>query len=92
MNISLTPELEQFIKEKVASGRYHSSSEVIREALRLLQDRELIRQEHMRALNEKIQAGLDDIAAGRVVPEADFKSHISQWQEELHTRRDNKNG
>lgn len=34
MNISLTPELEQMVKEKVASGLYNNASEVIREALR----------------------------------------------------------
>ena len=36
MDISLTPELERFIAEKVASGRYQTASEVVREALRLL--------------------------------------------------------
>jgi len=35
MNVSLTPELERFVKEKVASGLYNNASEVIREALRL---------------------------------------------------------
>lgn len=34
MNISLTPELEKAVKEKVASGLYNNASEVIREALR----------------------------------------------------------
>jgi antitoxin ParD1/3/4 len=40
MNISLTPELESFVQAKVRSGRYNSASEVIREALRLLDDYE----------------------------------------------------
>jgi antitoxin ParD1/3/4 len=35
MNVSLTPELEQFVQTKVQSGRYNSASEVVREALRL---------------------------------------------------------
>jgi antitoxin ParD1/3/4 len=35
MNISLTPELERLVNEKVKSGRYASASEVIREGLRL---------------------------------------------------------
>ena len=38
MNISLTPELEELIHQKVASGLYHSASEVIREGLRLLKE------------------------------------------------------
>jgi antitoxin ParD1/3/4 len=40
MNISLSPELEGLIAEKVRSGRYHSADEVIREGLELLQAQE----------------------------------------------------
>jgi predicted nucleotidyltransferase len=40
MNISLTPELEKYIRHKVASGLYNNASEVIREALRALLERE----------------------------------------------------
>jgi antitoxin ParD1/3/4 len=39
-NVSLTPELESFIDSKVASGPYRSASEVVRAALRLLDERE----------------------------------------------------
>jgi putative addiction module CopG family antidote len=39
MNVSLTPELEKFVRQKVASGLYNNASEVVREALRLLHDR-----------------------------------------------------
>ena len=40
MNVSLTPKLEQFIRTKVESGRYLSASEVVREALRLLEQKD----------------------------------------------------
>jgi putative addiction module CopG family antidote len=40
MKISLSPELERLIAEKVQSGRYHSADEVVREGLELLQARE----------------------------------------------------
>ena len=40
MNVSLTPHFEELVKRKVKSGLYHSSSEVIREALRLLEERD----------------------------------------------------
>jgi putative addiction module CopG family antidote len=40
MNLSLTPEPEQFVQAKVESGRYNSASEVVRKALRLLEDHE----------------------------------------------------
>jgi antitoxin ParD1/3/4 len=39
-NVSLTPELEALVDRKVASGRYRSASEVVRAALRLLDERE----------------------------------------------------
>lgn len=38
MNVSLTPELGSFVADKVESGRYNSASEVVREALRLLEE------------------------------------------------------
>jgi len=40
MKISLSPEVERLIAEKVSSGRYHSADEVVREGLELLQERE----------------------------------------------------
>ena len=40
MNVSLTPEMEAFVFERVSSGRYRSNSEVLRAALRLLEDQE----------------------------------------------------
>lgn len=59
MNVSLTPELEQFIREKVDSGRYHSSSEVVREALRLLEEHERLRELRLEELRQDIQKGID---------------------------------
>jgi putative addiction module CopG family antidote len=40
MNVSLTPELERYIRQKVDSGLYGNASEVVREALRLMHGRE----------------------------------------------------
>ena len=40
MNVSLTPELEKLVNEKVRSGLYQTASEVVREALRLLKQRD----------------------------------------------------
>ena len=40
MNVSLTPELERLVNEKVESGLYQTASEVVREALRLLKERD----------------------------------------------------
>ena len=66
MNVSLTPELEQYIQEKVSSGLYHSASEVVREGLRLLKEREQLQQIRMQELRQDIQAGLDSGEATRL--------------------------
>ncbi len=59
MNVSLTPELEQYVQEKVSSGLYYSASEVIREGLRLLKEREQFQQIRSSELRQDIQTGLD---------------------------------
>jgi antitoxin ParD1/3/4 len=65
MTIALTPQLEALIAEKIASGRYQSASEVIREALRLLEESERLEAIKLTALQRDIQAGLD---SGEPVP------------------------
>ena len=61
MNISLTPALEQFVSDKVATGLYNSVSEVIRDALRLLIAQEKpISKEVIESLNRDIELGLND--------------------------------
>jgi antitoxin ParD1/3/4 len=63
VDVSLTPELELLIEERVRSGRYTSASEVVRDALRLLQDRDELRRLRMGELRAKVAAGID--APGR---------------------------
>lgn len=67
MNISLTPELEKLVDEKVKTGRYTSASEVIREALRLFSDYEEARQRGIAELNRKIEEGLVQADRGQVI-------------------------
>ena len=59
LNVSLTPHLEQFIHENVNSGRYQSASEVVRTALRLLEEQERERQAKLEWLRQEIKKGLD---------------------------------
>jgi antitoxin ParD1/3/4 len=59
VNVSLPPELERIVADKVASGRYASSSDVIRAALRLLDDRDRKEAARLEALQRDIRAGLD---------------------------------
>ncbi len=60
MNISLTPTLEKFVQDKVASGLYNSVSEVVREALRLLASKDAIPAERIMQLNRDIEEGWND--------------------------------
>ncbi len=59
MNVNLTPQLEDMVRQKVASGLYTSASEVIREALRLLDDQDRLRAARLEQLRTDIQEGLD---------------------------------
>lgn len=61
MNVSLTPALESFVDRKVKTGMYQTASEVIREALRLLSDRDA----QLDQLRREIRAGFADVDAGR---------------------------
>ena len=67
MNVSLTPELEQLISARVASGRYLSASEVVREGLRLLEERDRLRDEALASVTRKIEEGLDSLDRGEGV-------------------------
>ncbi|NJL71301.1 MAG: type II toxin-antitoxin system ParD family antitoxin [Candidatus Competibacteraceae bacterium] len=69
MNISLTPELEALIDERVKSGMYTSASEVIREALRLLLERDQLKQLKLDELKRQIQTGVDASNSSQVVSE-----------------------
>jgi antitoxin ParD1/3/4 len=66
-NINLTARLAEFVDASVESGRFQNASEVVREALRLLEERQ---QEHalkLEALRAAIRVGLDDAASGRTL-------------------------
>jgi antitoxin ParD1/3/4 len=81
MNISLTPALEKLVHEKVTSGLYNSASEVIREALRLLYERDSIQQKRIEELKKDIEEGLNDIKNGNVHDgEAFMKNLIKRYK------------
>lgn len=62
MNVNLTPHLEELVRAKVSSGLYTSASEVVREALRLLQEQDQLRAAKLGELRADVQKGL---ASGR---------------------------
>jgi antitoxin ParD1/3/4 len=71
VNVSLTPALEKLVQRKVASGLYNNASEVVREALRLLQETEEVRRAKLKRLRSALAKGEADVAAGRVTVLAD---------------------
>lgn len=71
MNVSLTPELEQLIEQKVKTGMYSSASEVIRAGLRLLQEHDDIRLVQLEQLKRDVREGIKQGKSGAVVDGAE---------------------
>ena len=87
MNVSLTPQLEALIQDKVASGRYGNASEVVREALRLLEERDQERSAKLQALRQAIQAGIDSGPAEPWDLAATRRKARTQWEaQQAHTQ------
>ncbi len=59
MNVSLSPQLEELVRSRVASGRYTSASEVMREALRLLEEQDSFREAKLAQLRSEVRQGQD---------------------------------
>ena len=67
LNVSLTPELGRFVRDRVASGRYQTASEVIREGLRLLEEQERGREPAFRSLRTKLRRAAAQADRGEFV-------------------------
>ncbi|MEO7716717.1 MAG: type II toxin-antitoxin system ParD family antitoxin [Capsulimonas sp.] len=80
MNISLTPELDSYVHEKVQTGMYHSASEVIREGLRLLKEQDQLRQARLDQLRSDVKVGTDQVDRGEYTEysTSDFSSLASE--------------
>ncbi|MDB5332957.1 MAG: addiction module antidote protein family [Phycisphaerales bacterium] len=68
MQLSLAPELEQFVADKVASGRYAAPAEVVSAALSLLKEQEELEAAELEELRKEIAVGLEQIERGEVGP------------------------
>ena len=80
MNISLTPELEQLVNDKVKTGMYQTASEVIREGLRLLRERD----QRVEALRRDVRAGFEAVERGEF---SDYdESNIKELAARIKTR------
>ncbi|MZE42361.1 type II toxin-antitoxin system ParD family antitoxin, partial [Streptomyces sp. SID5477] len=74
-NVHLTPELEQFARDRVNTGRYASMSEVVRDGLRLLQDQEVARQSAEAARREELARQQEESARRQLA----FKAMLDRW-------------
>jgi len=76
MNISLTPELEQMVDDKVKSGRYASASEVIREGLRLLEEHDALKLQRLAEVRRKIDRGIEQLDRGEGIPGPEARARL----------------
>jgi antitoxin ParD1/3/4 len=81
MDISLTPEIEQFIHDHIKSGRYLSASEVVREGLRLLNEREFYYQGRLAELQKEITIGVEQADRGELL---DGEAVMQELMQELN--------
>ena len=78
MNISLTPELERLVDDKVKTGRYASASEVVREGLRLLEEQDETKQLRLAEVRRKIDRGIEQLDRGLGIPGPEARGRL--WQ------------
>jgi antitoxin ParD1/3/4 len=84
VNVNLTPELERLVQEKVASGLYNNHSEVVREALRRLAERDRQREAHLDGLRKALAEGLAQADRGELL---DGASVVAEMRGRLKSRR-----
>lgn len=84
MNVSLTPELENFVQRKVSAGRYTSASEVVREALRLLEQSEKERASQLDAFRAEMDRRMETLDRGEGI---DGEAVFAKIQEKSKRRR-----
>ena len=83
MNVNLTPELETLVHNKVKTGLYNSASEVVREALRLFEERDRIRQLQIQELRKKINKGWASLERGEGVDGEEVFRALGREEREL---------
>jgi len=78
MDVSLPPELEKFVSAEVASGRYRSASEVVQEALRLLEERDEARTHQLAEFNVEVGRRLAALDRGETIEPAESRAWVQR--------------
>lgn len=86
MNLSLAPDLEQFISNKIKSGQYSSASEVVSEALQLLKEQDASRGTRLAEFNDEIRHRLSAIDGGECVQPADARQRLAHKSQARRTQ------
>ena len=86
MNVSLTPELEELVSAKVQTGRYSSASEVVREALRLLEDRDRAKAAQLAEFNRELGRRLSSLDRGERVDPEGARARLARKSEDYRKR------
>jgi antitoxin ParD1/3/4 len=88
-NVVLSDHQHDFVEALVQSGRYQNASEVLREGLRLIEERERLEDAKLKALKQAARQGWADISAGRYtdVPDAGLEDFIGQLGQRAVRRR-----
>jgi antitoxin ParD1/3/4 len=87
MNVNLTPQLEELVQKKVDSGRYNSPSEVVREALRLLEQRDEVRSIQLQELRSRMDLALGESARGEGTDGEEFMQTMLAGLDEKHRHK-----
>jgi antitoxin ParD1/3/4 len=82
VNISITPELDAFLQDRVKSGRYQTTSEVVREALRLLERQEQERDAALYQLKAKLERGAGQAEGGELIDGDEVFDELREMIEE----------
>lgn len=82
ITVTLSPELEAFIEERVAAGRFATAGEAVREGLRLLEEREQGREAVLAELRDEIEFGVEQAKAGKL---SDGRAFFEQLRQKIRS-------
>lgn len=85
MTVTLPAELEELVKARVESGQYNSSGEVIREGVRLLEEKDMLRQIKLDQLRKDLAIGIEAADRGELAP-LDVDAIIAEGHQRLAER------
>jgi antitoxin ParD1/3/4 len=88
-NINLTEHLDHFVERQVSSGRYGNASEIVREALRLLEEEEQEHKAKLKALRHAAKQGFDEIDEGKGIVlkgKKAVRQFVTQIEAEVRSR------